>query len=149
MVDIPVYVRVGVCACAEPSAVGTTRYEETKRLIKQSQVSAAVGVRGQNKVSMLAKDLARQFSGDAPAASTAASTDKQQVARACVRALTSPHSDITMSFCTSYNYVPAAALGVTTCTVYMYMYVMCRLLWAGLVSVHTGCFSSKLKKSLR
>ena len=83
MVDIPVYVRVGVCACAEPSAVGTTRYEETKRLIKQSQVSAAVGVRGQNKVSMLAKDLARQFSGDAPA--TAASTDKQQVyARACM-----------------------------------------------------------------
>ena len=100
MVDIPVYMRVGVCAYAEPSAVGTTRYEETKRLIKQSQVSAAVGVRGQNKVSMLAKDLARQFSGDAPA--TTATTDKQQVARACVHTLhlivTSPcHSSGHMS----------------------------------------------------
>ena len=49
----------------DPLTVGTSRYEETKRLIKQSQVSAAVGVRGQNKVSMLAKDLARQFSGEA------------------------------------------------------------------------------------
>ena len=80
--------------------MGTTRYEETKRLIKQSQVSAAVGVRGQNKVSMLAKDLARQFSGEAPA--TSAPTDKQQVARACVCTHVTSYSDVTMSFFRSF-----------------------------------------------
>ena len=41
-----------------------SRYEATKRQLRELQVNAAVGVRGQNKVSMLAKDLARQFSGD-------------------------------------------------------------------------------------
>lgn len=34
-----------------------------KQEIKEAQMNAAVGVRGQNKVSELAKDLARQFSG--------------------------------------------------------------------------------------
>ena len=65
---IDLYRRRAVHTCVylvTDNPTGLTRFEETKKLIKVSQVNAAVGVRGQNKVSMLAKDLARQFSGDA------------------------------------------------------------------------------------